>query len=73
MKEAIKQGNWALVHETSEVQVMEGDVVTDFRGEADTITGGRPPHKPSSEGFIHTADNRELYPSVFGLKWVKEN
>ena len=69
---AIKKDGWTLVHERTGVPVMEGDVVLDFRGEAETINGGRPPHKPSSGGFVWTATGRELYPSVFDLKWVRE-
>lgn len=69
---AIKKDGWTLVHERTGVPVMEGDVVLDFRGEAETIKGGRPPHKPSSSGFVWTATGRELYPSVFDLKWVHE-
>lgn len=71
MTQAIKKDGWALVHERTGKPVLERDVVLDFRGEADTIIGGRPPHKPSSSGFIHTADNREVYPSVFDLKWIR--
>lgn len=69
----IKKDGWTLVYERTGKPVTEGDVVLDFRGEADTIKGGRPPHKPSSSGFVWTQDGRECYPSVFDLKWVANN
>jgi hypothetical protein len=69
MNQAIKQGGWTLVE--NGIPVLEGDVVTDFRGDTDIVRGGRPPHKPSSSGFVWTASGREFYPDVFGLKWVK--
>jgi len=69
----IAKDGWLLVHSNTQQPVEDGEVVLDFRGEADTIIGGRPPHKPSSGGFVWTAGNRELYPDVFGLKWVKTN
>ena len=71
MKAVTKDG-WALVHEVTGEPVLEGDVVLDFRGDTDAITGGRPPHKPSSTGFVWTECGRECYPSVFDLKWVRE-
>ena len=67
---AIKKNGWTLVHEHTGKSVAEGDVVLDFRGEVGIITGGRPPHKPSSTGFVWTTDGRECYPGVFDLKWV---
>lgn len=67
----IKQDGWTLVHERTGKPVLEGDVVLDFRGDAEIIKGGQPPHKPSSGGFVWTAGGRELYPSVFDLKWVQ--
>ena len=71
MKE-IKHDNWALVHQGSGRPVTEGEVVLDFRGDADTVTGGRPPHKQSSSGFVWTDAGAEFYPSVFGLQWVEK-
>lgn len=69
----IKKDGWTLVYERTGKPVMEGEVVLDFRGEADTIMGGRPPHKPSSSGFVWTQDGKECYPDVFDLKWVQTN
>lgn len=67
----MKLNDWVLVHANGET-VMTQDVVLDFRGETATIVGGRPPHKPGSGGVVWTSDFRELYPSVFNLKWVAE-
>lgn len=72
MSETITKDGWALVHERTRQPVSDGEVVLDFRGDPETITGGRPPHKPSSGGFVWTQAGRELYPSVFDLKWVKQ-
>lgn len=72
VKEITKDG-WTLVYERTGKPVVENEVVLDFRGEADTITGGCPPHKPSSTGRVWTQDGRECYPDVFNLKWVQTN
>lgn len=70
---AIKQDNWALVHEVTGLPVLSGDVYSTAMGlKLCRIVGGCPPHKPSSTGRVYTADNDEFYPSVFDLKWVKE-
>ena len=61
--------NWALVDE-SETIIMPGDTVTSFRGEIETVISGRPPHKPSSSGFVNTTGG-EYYAHVYGLKWVR--
>lgn len=72
MKEAIKQDGWVLTHVPTGMPVLANELMESFRGDQYRITGGRPPHKPSSEGFVWTADNRELYPSVFECKWIKQ-
>ncbi len=72
MNAVIKQGEWVLVNDKTGLPVVEGDVVTDFRGEAETVKGGRPPHKPSSSGFVWVSNGSEVYPSVFDLKWIKQ-
>ena len=75
MLRKVTQGEWTLVHERTGKPVYEGETVLDFRGDADTINGGRPPHKPSSSGFVWTDSMRrggEFYASVFDLKWVRE-
>jgi hypothetical protein len=70
MSEAITKDGWALVHERTGKPVSERDVVLNFRGEADTIMGGNPPHKPSSTGRVWV-ERGEFFPSVFNLKWVR--
>ena len=78
MQDSIKQGNWALHYkddverhdEKAGQEVREGDDIVDFRGTPDVITGGTPPHKPSSTGRVTVASGGEFYPSVFGLRWV---
>jgi hypothetical protein len=51
---------------------MEGYEYTDFRGDSARIMGGRAPHKPGSEGKVWTDEGGEFYPSVFGLRWMKD-
>jgi hypothetical protein len=52
--------------------VRSGQTVTDFRGDESVITGGRPPHKPGTCGFVWIGDKTEVYASVFGLKWLSQ-
>ena len=72
MNAVIRKDKWVLVNEKTGLPVVEGDVVIDFRGEAETVKGGRPPHKPSSSGFVWVSSGSEYYPSVYDLKWVRE-
>lgn len=68
----ISKNGYTLMKNGEAVQV--GQVLTCFRGETYTITGGNPPHKPSSQGKVWVTDgdwSRELYPSVFECKWVE--
>jgi hypothetical protein len=67
----MKKENWTLVHTATGIPVTKGEAVVDFRGDADTVTGGQPPHKPSSTGLVDVKRG-SFYPSVFGLKWVYE-
>lgn len=65
-----------LVDENDEPGVMKIAYRT-FRGDAWQVTGGRAPHKPSSEGKVWVEDwagftAREYYPSVFGMRWAVE-
>lgn len=51
-----------------------GKVYADFRGDEWVLEGGRPPHKPSSSGFVWVRDtagrmSREFYPFVIGMTW----
>lgn len=69
-------GNWKLVTESGAVAVVGGEYET-FSGEKVILSGGRPPHKPSSTGkvYLRHADGTpalgEFYPSVIKLKWVE--
>jgi hypothetical protein len=67
----MKVANWILVHKNN-APAVEGETITDFRGEKAILTGGRPPHKPSSSGFVFTDNGGMYYPSVFKLEWIKE-
>lgn len=54
--------------------VRVGDVVDlSGGGETVTITGGNPPHKSSSSGFVWVEDSegrtREYYPTIIAAKW----
>jgi hypothetical protein len=69
MKEAIKHGNWILLHKNGE-PVLVGAKVTSFRGSHCTVSGGKPPHKLGSTGRVYTSDG-EYFPSVFNLVWQK--
>lgn len=70
MIEAIKQDGWKLVDDNNN-PVLKGSGHATFRGELMYVTGGRPPHKPSSTGRIHAAGG-EYFPSVCNLRWVEE-
>lgn len=64
-----------LINKTTGKEVNEGDQVISFRDEHYIIEGMTPPHKPSSEGKVYAKPvdggmRRELYPSVFDLKFV---
>ena len=62
-------GQWVLVDEFGEY-VDIGELYTNFRGDQSHITGGTPPHKPSSTGRVQ-AGGCEVFPSVYGLKWAR--
>lgn len=54
--------------------VNKGDTITDFRGDVYTVTGGAPPHKASSCGYVYTVfDGSEgcYYVNNFSIVWVK--
>lgn len=44
--------------------------INDFRGELDTIIGGRAPHHAGSTGSVYTEDGGSFYPHVYGLRWI---
>lgn len=70
MSKAITHGNWTLEHKDG-TPVCIGDKLTTHRGETYTITGGRPPHKPSSTGRVWVEGGGEFFPTVFDLTWVE--
>lgn len=69
---------WKLVSKETGEEVKLGAKVKSFRGEEYIYTGGRSPHKPSSVGLIYVCSKLgevtdAYYPSVFNLKWEKED
>ena len=62
-------GEYQLLQDSRPVAV--GDVVTDFRGATDTVTGGTPPQNERSSGHVHVARG-SFYPRVFNLTWSKK-
>lgn len=59
------------------IPACDGQQVIMSDGEIGRFTGGRPPHKPSSQGFVwvkfDAADQAcEYYASVIGGKWVPD-
>jgi hypothetical protein len=52
--------------------VTKGSDHKNFRGDLRTVRGGSAPHKAGSEGKVLT-NVGELYPSVFGMKWVVQS
>tara|TARA_X000001382_G_C3021522_1_gene131829 strand:+ start:257 stop:490 length:234 start_codon:yes stop_codon:yes gene_type:complete len=75
----ISKNGWILVHQDSGERTVKSEMVKSFRDESYILEGGNPPHKPSSQGKVWVSllgnkdFNRELYPSVFGLKWVESD
>ena len=70
MSKAIKYDNWELVHKDGTPACI-GEVLETRSGERYAITGGRPPHKPSSTGRVWVEGGGEYFPTVFDLKWVE--
>ena len=76
MKEQIKgigyDGKlWLLIDDVTQISVKVGDVREDFRGDKGVVQDGTPPHKASSTGRMQTTDEGEVYPGVYGCKWIK--
>jgi len=67
-----------LVHKDSEVEVQDGETVTDFRGDASIVVSREEPRHSGSTGrvYVKPADPADgawtqgYYPSVFDLKWI---
>jgi len=67
-------GDYELLHEDQRLAsrpVAIGDVVTDFRGTDEIVTGGTPPHHERSSGRV-TVARGSFYPQVFNLTWSKK-
>lgn len=63
---------WRLIDEETKQPVTLPYPCKTFRGGSVLIVDARPPHKPSSTGFIYAESGAEWYPSVCNLKWVKD-
>jgi len=66
-----------LVREKDGAEVKVGDELATFRGEACKLVAVQEPHKPGSTGRIYVefgtgGRSWGYFPSVCGLKWVKE-
>ena len=71
--EYIENSEWELVTDNpSAAKVKYGVTVLNFRGEAAEITGGSPPTKPSSTGFVVNNFGDRVYPQVYNLRWQKK-
>lgn len=63
---------WKLMKDGKELKV--GDIVTNFRGEKETIKGLLPPHKMGACGKYYTEEYGACYyVSCIGAKFVEEN
>lgn len=60
-------------HATGEPVANLPKAFPDFRGNNAVIIGGRPPMRPGSTGKVWTDNGGEFFPSVFDLKWVKQD
>ena len=64
-----------LISKTTGKELRVGEVVHDFRNDAHILVDARPPHKPSSEGFVtlRSMDEHafvaEYYAGVIDAKW----
>lgn len=65
-----------LINKTTGVELLVGNIVHDFRDEPHVLVDARPPHKPSSEGFVtlrtmcDKAFVAEYYASVIDAEWT---
>ena len=63
-----------LVHKDTLVEVKDGEIVTDFRGDTATVTGREEPRHSASTGRVYVRSEegwtQGYYPSVFDLKWI---
>lgn len=79
--ETIRSKGFDQTYELAEIEtdqpVKTGGTVISFRGEAATLKGGTAPLHEASTGRVYVEwidgsirGGQELYPSVFGLKWL---
>jgi hypothetical protein len=61
---------WLLIDSVTQKSVKVGDKRETFRGEKVIMSGGTPPHKPSSTGRAQSSKGA-FYPSVYGCQWVR--
>ena len=65
-----------LINKTTRKELVVGEVVHDFRDQPHVLIDARPPHKPSSSGFVtlRSMDEHafvaECYASVVDAEWV---
>ena len=62
-------GEYQLLQDSRPVAV--GDVVTDWRGTDEIVTGGTPPQNERSSGRVDVKRG-SFYPQVFDLVWSKK-
>lgn len=71
----MRQNGMVLVDEHG-MEVNVGHVTKSSKGVAVRVKGGRPPHKPSSTGWVYCEDveghSYEWFPSVIGARWEPE-
>lgn len=70
-QQVITHDNWTLTHMDG-TPACVGELLETHNGDQYRITGGRPPHKPSSTGRVWVAGGGEFFPTVFNLKWVEK-
>jgi hypothetical protein len=65
-----------LLSKTTGIELVIGDIVHDFRNEPHVLVDARPPHKPSSSGFVtlRSMDEHafvaECYAGVIDAEWT---
>lgn len=76
MRRNLRGTEWVLRYKDSDKEVESGDLVVDSHDMIWDVTGGTPPHKPSSTGRVYVVSNnahrhsRQFFPTVFDLEWV---
>lgn len=65
-----------LINTKTKQELKTGEIVRTNKGAVYVLTGGAPPHKPSSTGkvWLRTIDGKgmdqEFFPSVINAEWV---